>query len=169
MLEQNQETGMQLRQALLGVSNDARGWLRTWASDFEETEARERGSGSGNPIAWQLGHIACTEDDVVRLFGGASTVPTALRSACGTGCPPPGPDTVYPSLDQLWQLLDDTHRHLVQLVEQASDSDFDRPPVTENPYFHTLGQAVYEIALHETYHVGEIATLRKAIGKERIG
>lgn len=28
---------------------------------------------------------------------------------------------------------------------------------------------IYEVALHETYHVGEIAVLRKALGKPRIG
>jgi hypothetical protein len=38
-----------------------------------------------------------------------------------------------------------------------------------NPYFHNLGQGVYEVALHENYHVGEIAALRKILGKPRIG
>jgi hypothetical protein len=38
-----------------------------------------------------------------------------------------------------------------------------------NPYFHTLGQGVYEAALHENYHVGQIGALRKRIGKSRIG
>jgi hypothetical protein len=37
-----------------------------------------------------------------------------------------------------------------------------------NPYFHSLAQGVYEAALHENYHVGEIAAVRKALGKARI-
>jgi len=162
---------MQLREALLGTSNDARGWLRTWAGDFEQSEAKTTGNGTANPIAWQIGHLACVEDDVICLFGGApaSTIPEDVRSVCGSGCPTPGPDTTYPPLQELWRLLDGTHERLVAMIEEAADADFDRPALKENPYFHTFGQAVYETALHETYHVGEIATLRKAIGKERIG
>jgi hypothetical protein len=38
-----------------------------------------------------------------------------------------------------------------------------------NPYFHSLGQGVYEAALHENYHVGEIAALRQVLAKPRIG
>lgn len=45
----------------------------------------------------------------------------------------------------------------------------DRPPRVANPYFSSLGQGMYEAALHENYHVGEIAALRKILGKPRIG
>lgn len=162
---------MQLRQALLGISNDARGWLKAWALDFTDAEATSSAGTTTNPAAWQLGHIACGEDDVYMLFSGElSTVPEVLRAVCGTGCPAPTASTRYPLVVELWTLLDHTHANLIGLVDQArSDADFDRPAPKENPFFKTLGQGVYEIALHENYHVGEIATLRKALGKKRIG
>jgi hypothetical protein len=37
-----------------------------------------------------------------------------------------------------------------------------------HPYCHALGQAIYEIALNENYHIGQIAALRKLLGKPRI-
>lgn len=42
-------------------------------------------------------------------------------------------------------------------------------PRLAHPCLRSLGQAVYEAALHKSYHVGEIATLRMSLGKARIG
>lgn len=161
---------MELRQTLIDISNDARGWLHAWAKDFTQAQATDSGGTRTNPIGWQLGHIASTENDVYRLFTGeAGVVPDDVRVVCGTGCPEPTDATTYPPLADLWELLDGTHKQLLGLIETASDADFDRPPFEENRFFTSLGQAVYEIALHENYHVGEIGTLRKALGMKRIG
>lgn len=161
---------MQLRDALLGVTRDARGWLKTWAGDFTQEEAKRTGGSRVNPIAWQLGHIASAQDDVYCLFtGDTSVVPTAVRTVCGTGCPKPTRSTRYPPIADLWALLDRTQERLIRLIELSEDANFDQPPLRENPYFTARGQAVYEIALHENYHVGAIAALRAALGKASIG
>ncbi len=163
---------MDIHQTLIDISNDARGWLNAWTRDFSETE-RVRFSNDRmgpNPLAWQLGHIATVEDDVVQLFtGNPPLVSAPLRAICGTGSPMPSAATQFPSLPELRGLLERTHTSLIDMVEDASDTDLDRPPLVENRFFRTLGQAVYEAALHENYHVGEIAALRKALGKARLG
>lgn len=159
---------MEIRQTLIDISNDARSWLRAWADGFTEEHASDAGDTRTNPIAWQLGHLACVEDDVFRLFTGEQgIVPDEVRAVCASGCPAPTAATRYPSLGELWWLLDRTHARLTELVESADD--LDQPPLEENRFFRSLGQAVYEAALHENYHVGEIATLRKAIGLKPIG
>ncbi|HEY8258525.1 MAG TPA: DinB family protein [Gemmatimonadales bacterium] len=166
---------MELKATLLAISNDARGWLSAWARDFSEAEARlpPPETRAPNPLAWQLGHLACVEDDVAQLFSPGATpeslVPSSLRGVCATGSPPPPPTTSYPPLTELWALLERTHQRLLAILEAAEPVDLDRPPRTANPFFHTLGQAVYEAALHENYHVGEVGALRKALGKPRIG
>lgn len=164
---------MELRQTLLDISNDARGWLKAWTRDFSEGDAAHSGPGDGrpNPLAWQLGHLACVEEDVVQLFSSDAEplVPGELRRLCATGAPAPPTGTRYPSLAELWALLDRTHTRLLGLLEGVTAADLDRPPRLANPYFRSLGQAIYEAALHENYHVGEIGALRKAVGKPRIG
>jgi DinB superfamily len=162
---------MEIRQTLIEISNDARAWLNAWTKDFTDAE-RNRASNdrtSPNPLAWQLGHIASVEDDVVQLFsGGPAIVSVPLRAICGTGSPIPTITTKFPSLAELRTLLERTHLALITLVENADEADLDRPPLVENRFFRTLGQSVYEAALHENYHVGQIASLRKAIGKARL-
>jgi hypothetical protein len=166
---------MELQDTLLAISNDARGWLKAWASDFTEAEATQPigDSRAPNPLVWQLGHLACTEEDVAGLFSAGplpeALVPASLRAVCATGSPAPTPDTLYQPLAALWTLLDRTHKHLLGVLEAASRAELDRAPRVPNPYFHSLGQGVYEAALHENYHVGEIAALRKVLGKPRIG
>jgi DinB family protein len=166
---------VELKDALRSISNDARGWLKAWARDFSEAEASQPGDGgtAPNPLAWQLGHLACVEEDVASLFSEDSApaplVPAALRGVCATGAPSPNPQTRYLPLGELWTLLDRTHERLLAVIDAAEPADFDRPPRVKNPYFNSLGQGVYEAALHENYHVGEIAALRKVLGKPRIG
>ena len=79
------------------------------------------------------------------------------------------PTRAIPRFAELWTLLDRTHAGLLGVLEGAVAADLDRAPRVPNPYFRSLGQGVYEAALHENYHVGEIAALRKALAKPRIG
>jgi DinB superfamily len=166
---------MELKDTLRAISDDARGWLKAWTRDFSEEEARRPigDARAPNPLTWQLGHLACTEDDVAGLFmeGSAPTllVPDSLRAVCATGRPTPSSETRFPPLAELWALLDGTHARLLEVLEAASPAELDRPPRVANPYFHNLAQGVYEAALHENYHVGEIGALRKLLGKPRIG
>ena len=73
---------MEIRQTLVDISNDARGWLNVWIKDFSDDEATRRVDHDGpNPLAWQLGHLAGVEDDVYQLFSGKpSIVPPALKA-----------------------------------------------------------------------------------------
>ena len=166
---------MELKDTLRAISDDARGWLKSWARDFTDDEARRPigDSRAPNPLAWQLGHLACTEEDVAGLFAAGPApgplVPESLRATCSTGGPAPTGDTEFPPLSDLWTLLERTHRRPLDVLDAASPAELDRPPRVANPYFQTLGQGIYEAALHENYHVGEIAALRKALGKPRIG
>lgn len=155
---------MRPHDVLLGVLKNARGWLEGWSDGFTEAQARSSRGAPVNPLAWHLGHVAATQDDVVRLFSknGRGVVPEALRRICGNGCPAPTARTRYPSLRTLRRHLKRTQAALTRLVKASTAKGLDRPPRTENPYFHSLGQAVYEISLHELYHVGAIGVLRRA-------
>jgi len=166
---------MELKETLVAISNDARGWLKAWAGDFTDSESLQPVADirAPNPLVWQLGHLACVEEDVAQLFSPGEPpeplVPLSLRAVCATGSAPPGSETRYLPLAELWRILDRTHERLLGVLEAAGTAGLDRAPRVPNPYFRSLGQGVYEAALHENYHVGEIAALRKALGKSRLG
>jgi hypothetical protein len=84
---------MDIKPTLIAISNDARGWLKVWAQEFTEAEARlpEPASRAPNPLAWQLGHIACVEDEVAQLFASAERPePLALGAARADARAPTG-------------------------------------------------------------------------------
>src|SRR5262245_26943865 len=146
---------MRTKEALVGMVSDARGWLRTWTADFHESEARKSGRCPAHPVAWQLAHVACTQDDVIRLFPGEKgVVPESLRRLCGSGSPKPTAKTRYPRLDLLRRLLSRTQKRLLTLLRTTPEKALGKPLPEEHPFFKSLGQAAYEISLHEMYHVG---------------
>ncbi len=162
---------MRTKEAILGTLKDARGWLDAWSAGFTDREAHSSHGAHVNPLAWQLGHVASTQDDVIRLFSktGRGVVPEPLKKLCGNGCPAPTARTRFPPLKTLRRHLARTHSTLARLVAASTDKGLDRKPRTENPYFHSLGQAAYEIALHEMYHVGALGALRRAWRKPSMG
>jgi hypothetical protein len=155
---------MRSKEVILAMLKDARGWLDAWSEGFTDREARSSRGAHVNPLAWQLGHVAATQDDVIRLFSrdGRGVVPDALRRTFGNGCPKPGPRTRYPSLATLRRHLKRTLATLSRLVSASTERGLDRKPRVENAWFRSLGHGAYEIALHEMYHVGAIAVLRRA-------
>ena len=162
-------TTMRTKDALLRIVDDARGWLEAWSAGFTDAEARDPKGSFANPLAWQLGHVACGQDDVVRLFGdGTRDLPASLVAICASGCPAPTAATKFPPLAELWKHLRRTHARLKSLIESAAESDLDRPPREPSDTFSSLGQAALEISLHEAYHVGSISTLRRAHAKPPI-
>jgi DinB superfamily len=166
---------MDLKTTLAAISNDARSWLKAWARDFTDAEALQPvgKARAPNPLAWLLGHLACVEGHVFQLFSTDASqedlVPPAVQAICATGSPAPTAETQYPPLGELWALLDLTHQRLLGLLDDAEAADLDRAPRMANPYFQSLGQGIYEAALYENYHVGEIGALRKVLGKPRVG
>ncbi len=161
---------MLLRDTLIAISDDARSWLTYFSRDFTADDAR-RSSGVVNPLAWQLGHLAVTEDYAYRMATGDTDVLVAkeLHDTCGNACPAPTDATTYPPLEELWALLGRTHARVIALAQRSSDTDFDKESVTKNPFFRTVGQTIYELALHENYHVGQVGALRKGLGKPSLG
>jgi hypothetical protein len=161
---------MHAKTALIAMVNDARSWLKGWADGFTDAEAVDAAGCPANPLAWQLGHVACTQDEVANLFGdGGRQVPDSLREVCGPGTPAPTKSTRYPRLAEIWSLLDRTQTRLLAMVDASDEAGFDREPRTPNDFFKSFGQAVYDISMHETYHVGMVAILRKAHGKPSLG
>jgi len=160
---------MKTAQALLGVTNNSRNWLRMWSSDFSEAEATSSGGTATNPLAWQLAHIAAIQDEVYMIFAGKpGVVPASLRTLAGNASASPVPGTPFPPVNELWTLLDQTHANITALIEATPEGEFDSPPKSPHPFFKSLGQALYTIASNEAYHTGQIGALRKALGKKKI-
>ncbi|MBI5866732.1 MAG: DinB family protein [candidate division Zixibacteria bacterium] len=126
-------------------------------------QALERSNGA-NPILWIAGHIVTVRSSFMRVIGGSVVVPWAGHFRRG--------DEVknqdqWPSLAEVRAKWDEVHgAFMIQLetVTSAQLSALTEAPGLDKTVLGTLGLA----ALHDSYHVGQLAAARRRYGLERI-
>lgn len=110
------------------------------------------GVGRAN-IAWQLMHIAITEERFAAMYPGFQTsLGHDTLSRYGKGSVP---DKKVPSLDEIRETLEQTRDHLLSTVEQFSDADLGVVPESLRERGWSVGMALQIIAWHEPHHQGQ--------------
>lgn len=142
------------------------------ADGFDDTTAFEAPEGH-MPIAWFLGHLACAKDYFSTIHQGREKAVTEEFSDNFAD----GADTnftIVPPLDEMLRIYKETHRTIRDYVLEMSPEDFSRktplfPDENMGEYaerFRTLGQALALTQMHDSFHAGQMAKLRIALGME---
>ena len=110
----------------------------------------------GRNTIWELVlHAAYGKHRVrVRLTGDRRRFPRALARDWW----PVAPDPSEAQWKDDLALLDDSHRALVEAVAEADDARLARRRAGRR---HTMAEEILGIALHDTYHAGQITLIRK--------
>ena len=110
----------------------------------------------GRNTIWELVlHAAYGKHRVrVRLTGDRRRFPRALARDWW----PVAPDPTEAQWNDDLALLDDSHRWLVEAVAEAEDARLARRRPGRR---HTMAEEILGIALHDTYHGGQITLIRK--------
>ena len=150
--------------------------VRGFTSDFLEGLSDEewlwQPSGVETHIAWQVGHMAisqyalCLQQVRGTRPEDATYLPKRLKKGYGKGSTPlAGPDPELP-LATLRQAFDDVHRHVYEELGGYSEEQLDEPVEQAHRMFRTkLGSAEFAVQ-HDFVHAGQIALLRRLMGKE---
>ena len=105
-------------------------------------------------IAWQLTHIAMTEElfATERLLPGTSPAwPDLVPRFKGGSIP----DNVIPGLAEIRDLLLQSREHLVSTISAFSDADLDDIPESMRERGWTLGRVLQVLTWHEPHHQGQ--------------
>jgi uncharacterized damage-inducible protein DinB len=105
------------------------------------------------PLAWQLMHIAVTEElfATERLFGRAPAYSELVPRFRGGS----KPDDDIPSLESLREILQDTRSHLRNALSTFSDQDLGVIPEAFRERGWTLERILQVICWHEAHHQGQ--------------
>jgi hypothetical protein len=121
--------------------------------------------------AWVLGHLALGSGMMIGCLRGNAEdlggVPGAWMDACAPGKPIVGDRALYATKDELLDALLAVHTTLAGAFESASDAALAAPFPIEayRDYFPTNADAaVYLMAHHEGYHLGQMSQWRRAAG-----
>ena len=76
----------------------------------------------------------------------------------------------YPPVDEVLRTMDEVHERTCAAVRAMDDALLAEPAYsadgkTPHPHYRDKRGAVAHCALHETFHAGQLATIRRLLGK----
>ncbi len=122
------------------------------------TRARE---GDGPSIAWHLGHLLCYRSNGLKLLGQADDNP--YEAAFGSSPATDGRD--YPTTAELGTQWASLSQRFMAALGSATDADLQAPAPGGAHAEECVRDKFAFFAFHEGYHIGSIAALQKALGK----
>jgi uncharacterized damage-inducible protein DinB len=120
----------------------------------------------GNCLNWVLGHMAENRNTMLRFLGGEAILNEAQAERYGYGSEPVcGDADDILTLEELLTALEQSQRALAARLEEITPEELAR----EGQSFlgtTTLGQLIFFLFWHESYHVGQPEYLRQLAGKD---
>ena len=124
-----------------------------------------RPGGSGNSALWIVGHIAWARSRSLKLLGVDWSAPWMNQFERGSR---DEAGLQRPSHVEIVAAFKDLSQRLSSALEAASDAALSAPAPEPSPSLDgTIGGMVSFLALHEAYHIGQIAYLRSLVGLEK--
>jgi hypothetical protein len=159
VIERLRRTRIYTRQFLAGLTGDE--WF--WTPPTYTTH-----------VAWQVGHIAVAEYNLClrRLRGRTADderlIPEAFIEAFKLGSMPVAGASNNPPLAEIQRVFDGVHEQVLSELPLVDNAELDTPLEQPHPAFKTKLGAIEYSPHHELVHAGQIAMLRRLMGKPPI-
>ncbi len=162
---------MSIAAMLADQVDGSRQWTLKLIADVEGDEWTYQPGDGLHHILWLCGHLALTEHALVltRCLGGDPPDPT-FAGHFPIGAPVKSvAEHDYPSPDAVKNRMETTHNRVLEAIRGMSDAALAEPCYgadgTPHPHYSTKGGAIAHCARHEGFHAGQIALLRRLMGK----
>ena len=122
-------------------------------------------------VAWQVGHLAVAQYNLcVRRVRGRTEadeafMPEAFVDRFKLGSQPAAGAENNPPLEEIRRVFDAVHQRSLAELAERTDEELDVPADPPHPAFQTKLGGVQYAPLHEMVHAGQIAMLRRLMGK----
>jgi hypothetical protein len=138
-------------------------------ADFSEADMLARPCGAANHAAWQVGHMAVAEANLINAaMPGAVPEPTAQQKlwhdkANATAT------SGFPTKEELLKTFGATRERSIAWVKSLSAGDMAKPmPESLRPFAATVGHLAHILPTHDAMHIGQIQVIRRSLGKPRL-
>ena len=119
---------------------------------------------TANSALWILGHIAWARAMALKFLGAPWTAPWFAHFARGSK---PEDASQYPAADEVLAAWKELSGLMPPAFEAATAEAMAAPAQQPSPSFDgTVGGMVSFLAMHESYHVGQVVYLRRLIGRD---
>ncbi len=142
--------------------------LKALVEDVTEEESLVQGKDGLNHIRWLTGHLVFESNFVLTMLGCPPVeLPESYQKLFDAGSELRADPSVYPSMAQLRTQLYEVSERVAEAVSKASDTALDEKLPKEIGFDAVRGQAVTFMAMHTFYHCGQIAVMRRVLGRQR--
>ena len=119
----------------------------------------------GNCLNWVLGHIAVNRDGVLQTLGDPPFMGAAGARYKRESEPLTHVDEGTLPMEELLTWLDRSQERIASALNKRDETDLARD-ITTGDRKITVGQRVFFLYFHETYHVGQTELFRQLAGKD---
>jgi uncharacterized damage-inducible protein DinB len=114
-----------------------------------------------NSMLWVAGHVAQTRATVLQMLG--EQMDTGWGNLFDRGAKL-GDRKQYPSGSEIARVLREVNPRLKAALSALTDEQLNRPASLPIPGLKTFTDELSFFALHDSYHVGQLAYIRKSLG-----
>lgn len=140
--------------------------IKMYLEDISTEEFKIRPAKKANSLAWQIGHLICSEYKVLKALG--AKVPELDDAFIDEHSFEKAPETKNKiSKEEYLDLYNKQREVTLNFLEGLSNEDLDKPgPEYMKDYAPTIGSALLMQGSHMLMHAGQIAVFRREYDKK---
>lgn len=159
---------MTSKEHLLGHLKLIHGAIRKLLDDVSEQESLVSLSGNPNHIKFLAGHMSSTAAMALIAAGGKPEYPEDWMKLFGRGATVSTDMAQYPTMSEVREKLLGLYGELEEFVAHAEEAALERVNTLRPGWEMNATDAVLFFTSHDFYHAGQIAMIRRALGRERM-
>lgn len=138
------------------------------AEDLRDQPMR-RACENGNHALWIMGHLAYSEAQLRRFMTGEPNPLGHWAELFDGGTQPSDDASRYPGYDEVIQAFQAERGNTLARLDAMTDADLDAPsaeaPEGFDDFMGTVGKCLLVTSIHPWHHRGQLADIRRAIGR----
>lgn len=164
---------MTLSQLLVQQMIDTRDWTLRLLADLQGEDWTFQPKPGLAHTLWMCGHLAFAQNGLIHvrcLDTGGILDQSFLQHFPIGGDVLSASEHDYPPVEDVLTTMKETHEKTLEAVEKLSDEFLALPAYaadgkTFHPHYKDKGGAISHCIRHEAFHAGQIATIRRLLGK----
>ncbi len=160
------ERDMTIKEQLKYMVNINKMVAKSILEDVTEPESLITVDKIPNHIRWLTGHIVYSDGTMLIKLGDTTDDWERLKDLFTGGSELADDPSVYPSMAELRNWLNDIHNRTIKAIDNIDESAL-AEEVGEEGEKRAVWQRICFLLMHEFYHAGQIVNIRRALGRER--
>jgi hypothetical protein len=163
---------MKLQELLVDQLETTRDWTRRLLADLSGDDWSFQPAPGLAHALFLCGHLAVSQDVLVhgRCLN-RPILPDVFKAHFAIGRAVPSVrEHDYPAVEDILRIMEDVHRRTCSAIAGMSDELLDQPAFgadgkTPHPHYRDKRGAISHCSRHEAFHAGQIALIRRLLGK----